>query len=346
MNKPNIAILGATGVVGREITKITEELGIEFESIKFLSSAKSAGTKLTFKGKEYTLEEATPESFDGIDIVMASAGGSTSQKFAPEIIKRGGLIIDNSSAFRMEKDVPLVIAGVNDEDLRLHKGIIANPNCSTSQLMLALEPLNKNFKIKRLIVSTYQAVSGAGLAAINELREDTEANLRGETFENKCFKKPISFNVIPQIDVFCENGYTKEEMKVVNETKKILHLAEDTPISCTAARVPVFNGHSEAVDVEFEGINGKEVTPEEVREILENSYGIKVIDDIENFGYPTTRDASGVDPVFIGRIRKNLAFKNGISFWCVADNLRIGAALNTVRICKKVIEMNLWGRGK
>ena len=346
MRKPNIAILGATGVVGREITKITEELGVDFETIKFLSSAKSAGTKLTFKGKEYTLEEATPESFDGIDIVMASAGGSTSQKFAPEIVKRGGLIIDNSSAFRMEKDVPLVIAGVNDDDLRLHKGIIANPNCSTSQLMLALEPLNKKFGIKRLIVSTYQAVSGAGLAAINELREDTEANLKGVSFENKCFKKPISFNVIPQIDVFCENGYTKEEMKVVNETKKILHLAEDTPISCTAARVPVLNGHSEAVDVEFEGVNGKEVTPEDVREILENAYGIKVIDDINNFGYPTTRDASGVDPVFVGRIRKNLAFKNGISFWCVADNLRIGAALNTVRICKKVIEMGVWGRGK
>ena len=346
MRKPNIAILGATGVVGREITKIADELNVEFNSIKFLSSAKSAGSKLTFKGKEYTLEEAIPESFDGIDIVMASAGGSTSQKFAPEIVKRGGLIIDNSSAFRMDKDVPLVIAGVNDEDLRLHKGIIANPNCSTSQLMLALEPLNKKFGIKRLIVSTYQAVSGAGLAAINELREDTEANLKGVSFENKCFKKPISFNVIPQIDVFCENGYTKEEMKVVNETKKILHLAEDTPISCTAARVPVFNGHSEAVDVEFEGVNGKEVTPEDVREILENAYGIKVIDDINNFGYPTTRDASGVDPVFVGRIRKNLAFKNGISFWCVADNLRIGAALNTVRICKKVIEMGVWGRGK
>ncbi len=342
MRKPNIAILGATGVVGREITKITEELGVEFESIKFLSSAKSAGTKLTFKGKEYTLEEAKPESFDGIDIVMASAGGSISQKFAPEIVKRGALIIDNSSAFRMEKDVPLVIAGVNDDDLRLHKGIIANPNCSTSQLMLALEPLNKKFGIKRLIVSTYQAVSGAGLAAINELREDTEANLRGEAYENKCFKKPISFNVIPQIDVFCENGYTKEEMKVVNETKKILHLSEDTPISCTAARVPVFNGHSEAVDVEF----GVGVNVEEVRNILENAYGVKVIDDIDNFGYPTTRDASGVNPVFVGRIRKNLAFNNGISFWCVADNIRIGAALNTVRICKKVIEMGVWGRDK
>lgn len=338
MKKPNIAILGATGVVGREITKITNELGVEFDTIKFLSSAKSAGTKLTFQGKEYTVEEATPDSFDGVDIVMASAGGSTSQKFAPEIVKRGGLIIDNSSAFRMDKDVPLVIAGVNDEDLRGHKGIIANPNCSTSQLMLVLEPLNKKFGIKRLIVSTYQAVSGAGLAAINELRADTEANLKGEDFENKCFKKPISFNVIPQIDVFCDNGYTKEEMKVVNETKKILHLAPETPISCTAARVPVFNGHSEAVDIEFE----KNVEPNEIREILKNSFGIKVIDNPEAFEYPTTRDASGVDPVFVGRIRKNLAFNNGISLWCVADNIRIGAALNTVRICKKVIEMGLF----
>lgn len=340
MKKPNIAILGATGVVGKEITKITEELGVEFEAIKFLSSLRSAGSKLSFKGKEYIVEEATPESFDGVDIVMASAGGSTSQKFAPEIVKRGGLIIDNSSAFRMDKDVPLVIAGVNDEDLRQHKGIIANPNCSTSQLMLVLEPLNKRFGIKRLIVSTYQAVSGAGLAAINELKADTEANLKGEVFENKCFKKPISFNVIPQIDVFCDNGYTKEEMKVVNETKKILHLAPETLISCTAARVPVFNGHSEAVDIEF----GGNVEASEIREILKNSYGVKVIDNPDEFEYPTTRDASGVDPVFVGRIRKNLAFNNGISLWCVADNIRIGAALNTVRICKKVIEMGLWGK--
>ena len=339
MNKPNIAILGATGVVGREITKIAEELDLEFNEIKFLSSARSAGSKIIFKGKEYTVEEATPESFDNIHIVMASAGGSTSQKFAPEIVKRGGLIIDNSSAFRMDIDVPLVIAGVNDEDLRNHKGIISNPNCSTSQLMLVLEPLNKKFGIKRLIVSTYQAVSGAGLAAINELKADTEAYLNEESFENKCFKKPISFNVIPQIDVFCENGYTKEEMKVVKETKKILHLDDSVKISCTAARVPVFNGHSEAVDIEFES----EVEPNEVREILKDAYGVEVIDDIDNFGYPTTRDANGVDPVFVGRIRKNLAFDNGISLWCVADNIRIGAALNTVRICKRVIEMDLWG---
>lgn len=337
MRKPRIAILGATGVVGREITKITEELDVEFETIKFLSSARSAGTTVTFKGQDYTVEEATPDSFNDIDIVMASAGGATSQKFAPEIVKRGGLIIDNSSAFRMEKDVPLVIAGVNDEDLRKHKGIVANPNCSTSQLMLVLEPLKK-FGIKRLIVSTYQAVSGAGLAAINELKNDTIANLEGKPFENKCFKKPISFNVIPQIDVFCENGYTKEEMKVVNETRKILHLDENVLISCTAARVPVFNGHSEAVDIEFE----EPITPAEARSILENAFGVKVIDNPENFEYPTTRDASGVNPVFVGRIRKNLAFNNGISLWCVADNIRIGAALNTVRICKKVIEMGLF----
>ena len=273
-----------------------------------------------------------------MNIVLASAGGSTSKMFAPEIVKRGGVLIDNSSAFRMDDDVPLVIAYVNDEDLRKHKGIIANPNCSTSQLMLVLKPLHEKFGIKKLLVSTYQAVSGAGLKAINELTENTKATLNGEEFTNVAFKKPISFNVIPQIDVFCENGYTKEEMKVVNETKKILHLPQDLPISCTAARVPVYNGHSEAVDIEFE----KTVTPDEVREILKNSFGVTVIDNPENYEYPTTRDASGVNPVFVGRIRKNLAFDNGISLWCVADNLRIGAALNTVRLCKKVIEMGLY----
>lgn len=338
MRKPNIAILGATGVVGREITKILDELNIEYNKIKFLSSAKSAGTELKFQGKTYTVEEAEPESFNEVNIVLASAGSSTSGIFAPEIVKRGGILIDNSSAFRMEKDVPLVIAYVNDEDLRNHRGIIANPNCSTAQLMLILNPLHKKAKIKRLIVSTYQAVSGAGMAAINELTADTKAWLAGESFENKAFKKPISFNVIPQIDVFTENGYTKEEMKVINETKKILHLPQELPISCTAVRVPVYNGHSEAVDIEFE----EEITPDEVRAILSNAFGVAVIDNPDNFEYPTPRDASGVNPVFAGRIRKNLAFKNGISLWCVADNLRIGAALNAVRICQKVIEMQLF----
>lgn len=338
MKKPNLAVLGATGVVGREILSILAENNVPFENIKFLASSKSAGKKIEFKGKEYTIEEATPESFEGVNIVLASAGGSTSLALAKEAVKRGCVYIDNSSAFRMEKDVPLVIAGVNHEDLKKHNGIVANPNCSTSQLMLVLKPLHDYATIKRLVVSTYQAVSGAGLAAINELRESTEANLKGEKFENKKFVKDIAFNVIPQIDVFCDNGYTKEEMKVVNETKKILHLAEETPITCTAVRVPVFNSHSEAVTIEFE----KEMTPEKARELLENAWGVEVMDDIDNMVFPTPKDTAGKNPVYVGRIRKDIAFDNGISLWCVADNLRIGAALNTVRIAEKVIEMELF----
>lgn len=338
MKKPNLAVLGATGVVGREILSILVENDVPFENIKFLASSKSAGKKIEFKDKEYTIEEATPDSFEGVNIVLASAGGSTSLALAKEAVKRGCVYIDNSSAFRMEKDVPLVIAGVNHDDLKKHQGIVANPNCSTSQLMLVLKPLHDYAKIKRLIVSTYQAVSGAGLAAINELHDSTEASLKGEKFENKKFVKDIAFNVIPQIDVFCDNGYTKEEMKVVNETKKILHLDEETPITCTAVRVPVFNSHSEAVTIEFE----KEMTPEKARELLENAWGVEVMDDIDNMVFPTPKDTAGKNPVYVGRIRKDLAFDNGISLWCVADNLRIGAALNTVRIAEKVIEMELF----
>jgi len=338
MKKPNLAVLGATGVVGREILSILEENNVPYESIKFLASSRSAGSQIEFKGEKHTVIEATPDAFEGVNIVLASAGGSTSLALANEAVKRGCVYIDNSSAFRMEKEVPLVIAGVNDEDLRKHKGIVANPNCSTSQLMLVLKPLHDVAKIKRLVVSTYQAVSGAGLKAINELTESTKAKLNGESFEPKAFKKDIAFNVIPQIDVFCENGYTKEEMKVVNETKKILHLEEKTPITCTAVRVPVYNSHSEAVTIEFE----KEMTPEKAREILENAWGVEVMDDIDNYVYPTPKDTAGKNPVYVGRIRKDLAFDNAISLWCVADNLRIGAALNTVRIAEKVIEMELF----
>lgn len=337
-NKPNIAVLGATGVVGREILKVIEEINLPYENIKLLSSARSAGKKVEFMGKVLTVEEAKSESFEGVNVCLASAGGYTSLELAPEAVKRGCVIIDNSSAYRMEEDVPLVIAGVNDEDLRKHKGIIANPNCSTSQLMLVLKPLNDSVKMKRLIVSTYQSVSGAGLEAINELTDNTKAILEGKHFENKKFKKPIAFNVIPQIDVFCENGYTKEEMKVANETRKILHLADDFPITCTAARVPVYRAHSEAVTIEFE----EDISPEKVREILEHAYGVEVIDDIENYEYPTALDAAGKNPVYVGRIRKDLAFKHGITLWCVADNLLIGAALNTVRLAEKVISMNLY----
>jgi len=338
MQKPNIAVLGATGVVGREILKCIEELNLPYNSIKLLSSARSAGTQVEFMGRMLTVEEAKPESFDGVNIVLASAGGGTSLALAPEAAKRGAVFIDNSSAFRMDKGIPLVIAGVNDEDLRQHKGIVANPNCSTSQLMLVLKPLDEAVKMKRLIVSTYQSVSGAGIAAINELTENTRASLNNEKFENKVFKKPIAFNVIPQIDVFCENGYTKEEMKVTNETRKILHLAEDFPISCTAARVPVYRGHSESVTIEFE----HEISPEKVREILSEAYGVEVMDDVDNFVFPTALDAANENPVYVGRIRKDIAFKHGISLWCVADNLLIGAALNTVRIAEKIISMGLY----
>lgn len=338
MKKPNIAVLGATGVVGREILKVIEEINLPYENIKLLSSARSAGTKVEFLGKTIIVEEATPESFEGVNIVLASAGASTSKLLAPEAAKRGCVFIDNSSAFRMNPDVPLVIVGVNDDDLKQHKGIIANPNCSTSQLMLVLKPLDNAVKIKRLIVSTYQSVSGAGIKAINELTENTKACLNQETFENEVFKKPIAFNVIPQIDAFCENGYTKEEMKVTNETRKIMHLADDLPISCTAARVPVYRGHSEAVTIEFEN----EISPEKVREILSSSYGVKVMDNPDNYEFPTAIEAAYKSPVFVGRIRKDIAFKYGISLWCVADNLLIGAALNTVRIANRIIEMELY----
>ena len=338
MRKPVIGVLGATGVVGRHILEILEENNVVFEDIKFLASKKSAGKEIEFKGKKYTVIEATPDAFEGINIVLASAGGSTSLALAKEAVKRGAVYIDNSSAFRMDKDVPLVIAGVNDDDIKLHKGIIANPNCSTSQLMLVLKPLHDYATIKRMIVSTYQSVSGAGLAAINELRESTIAANENKPYENKKFKKPIAYNCIPQIDYFCDIGYTKEEMKVTNESRKILHLKPDTPISCTAVRVPVFVGHSEAVTVEFE----KEITPEKAREILEKAWGVEVVDDTANFEFPTALMAAGKNPVYVGRIRKDIAFDNAITFWCVADNLRIGAALNTVRIAEKVIEMQVF----
>ncbi|MGM9994543.1 MAG: aspartate-semialdehyde dehydrogenase [Candidatus Avigastranaerophilus sp.] len=338
MRKPVIGVLGATGVVGRHILEILAENNVEFEDIKFLASKKSAGKEIEFKGKKYTVIEATPDAFEGINIVLASAGGSTSLALAKEAVKRGAVYIDNSSAFRMEKDVPLVIAGVNDDDIKLHKGIIANPNCSTSQLMLVLKPLHDYAGIKRMIVSTYQSVSGAGLEAINELRNSTIAANENKPFENKKFKKPIAYNCIPQIDDFCDNGYTKEEMKVTNESRKILHLKPDTPISCTAVRVPVFVGHSEAVTVEFE----KNITPEKAREILEKAWGVEVIDNPKEFEFPTALMAAGKNPVYVGRIRKDIAFDNAITFWCVADNLRIGAALNTVRIAEKVIEMQVF----
>jgi len=340
MNQPNIAVLGATGVVGSRILSILEERNFPFNSIKFLASAKSAGKEIKFKGNTYIIEEAKPESFEGVDIVLSSAGASTSKLFAHEAVKKGAVVVDNTSLFRMEKDVPLVIAGVNDDDIRKHNGIIANPNCSTSQLMLVLKPLHDAAKIKKLVVSTYQSVSGAGKAAIDELMDSSKAALSKHEFENKVFKKNIAFNLIPQIDVFMDNGYTKEEMKLINETKKILHLPEETPISATAVRVPVVISHSEAVNVEFE----KPITPDEARKILSEAYGVIVEDNPANFEFPTPTETAGKDPVYVGRIRKDLASDNGLIMWVVADNLRIGAALNTVRIAEKLVEMELVGK--
>lgn len=337
-NLPNIAVLGATGVVGREILNILEENKVEYNSIKFLASKRSAGSTIEFKGEKHTVIETTPEAFDNVNICLASAGGETSKKYAPIAASKGCVFIDNSSAFRMDKDVPLVIAGVNDEDLRLHKGIIANPNCSTSQLMLPLKALDDKYKVKKMIVSTYQAVSGAGLKAINELTDNIKTNLVGMPYEPSAFKYEIAFNVIPQIDTFCENGYTKEEMKVTNETRKILHFNDNVKISCTAVRIPVYVGHSEAVSVEFEN----KVDASEARELLKITSGVEVVDDINNFIYPTPKDAAGKNPVYVGRIRNSIAFDNGLEFFCVADNLRIGAALNTVRLAQKVIEMGLY----
>jgi len=335
---PNLAVLGATGVVGSEILNILEENKVEYNSIKFLASAKSAGKTINFNGTKHTVIEATSNAFDEIDICLASAGGETSKRFAPIAAAKKCVFIDNSSAFRMDKDVPLVIAGVNDEDLKNHKGIIANPNCSTSQLMLPLKALDEKYKVKRLIVSTYQAVSGAGLKAINELTDNIKTNLVGMPYEPETFKYEIAFNVIPQIDTFCDNGYTKEEMKVTNETRKILHFSDDVKISCTAVRVPVYIGHSEAVTVEFEN----KVNAAEARELLKNTWGVEVFDDPTTFTYPTPKDAAGKNPVYVGRIRNSIAFDNGLDFFCVADNLRIGAALNTVRLAQKVIEMELF----
>ena len=337
MKKFNTAIVGATGAVGQEFLNLIEERNFPFGELKLLASSRSAGKKINFMGKEYTVEETTEKSFEGIDIALF-AGGAASKLFAPSAVKSGAIVIDNSSNFRMDKDVPLVVPEVNSQAIFRHKGIIANPNCSTIIMVMALKPLYDISKIKRIVVSTYQAVSGAGLAAMNELTDNTKVNLVGMPFDNKAFKYEIGFNVIPQIDVFTENGYTKEEMKVTNETRKILHLDKSVPISCTAVRVPVYRGHSEAVTIEFE----KDITPDKVRELLKDAYGVKVVDEPENYVYPTPKDCAGKDPVFVGRIRKSIAFDNAIDLFCVADNLRIGAALNTVRLAQKVIEMGLY----
>lgn len=327
MKKYNIAVVGATGMVGRTFLKVLEELQLPVENYYLMASKRSAGSKVEFMGKEYVVEELTENSFDkDIDIALFSAGGSTSEKFAPIAASKGVVVIDNSSAWRMDPEVPLVVPEVNPDDILKHKGIIANPNCSTIQAMVALKPLHDKYKIKRIVYSTYQAVSGAGLAGW----QDLENGLKGE--EPKKFPHAIANNCLPHIDVFLPNGYTKEEMKMVNETIKILG-DDSLKITATTVRVPVFNSHSESINLEFE----KQFDLDELKDVLKNAPGIVVQDDPENNVYPLAANATGTNETYVGRIRRDESVESGVNLWVVADNIRKGAAANAVQIAQKLI---------
>ena len=328
MKKPNVAILGATGAVGAEFITLIGERNVPYENLKLLASARSAGTELVVNGQTYVVEEATPESFDGIDIALF-AGGSISKTLAPEAAKRGAIVIDNSSAFRMDPEVPLVVPEVNPEDILTHKGIIANPNCSTIIMSLGLKPLHDLSPIKRIIVSTYQAVSGAGKEGI-EGKEMT-ANLLPTGSMPKHY--PIAFNLIPQIDVFLDNDYTKEEMKMVNETQKILH-DDSIQVVPTTIRVPVYRSHSESVLVETE----EPVSVEDFRAACANYPGLQVKDNPANQEYPMPLYTSNKNDCEIGRIRKDLYNDKGMNFWIVGDQIRKGAALNALQIAEYIVE--------
>ncbi|WP_206459176.1 aspartate-semialdehyde dehydrogenase [Anaerovorax sp. IOR16] len=327
--KPNVAVVGATGLVGSTFLKVLEERDFPFENLYLMASAKSAGKTITFRGKEYVVEELNEHSFDKpIDIALFSAGGTASEKYAPIAASHGVTVVDNSSAWRMDKEVPLVVPEVNPEDISWNKGIIANPNCSTIQAMVALKPLDDKFKLKRVIYSTYQAVSGSGLKGINDLKEGLQGNDVMQAYPH-----PIAGNCLPQIDVFLDNGYTKEEMKMINETHKILG-NKDMKVTATTVRVPVFASHSESINLEFE----KPFEIEEVKKILAAAPGVVVVDDIEQSQYPLARDAAGKDEVFIGRIRRDFSVENGINLWVVADNIRKGAATNAVQIAELLVK--------
>ncbi|MFC2016791.1 aspartate-semialdehyde dehydrogenase [Chloroflexota bacterium] len=328
-----VAIVGATGLVGREFIKILEERNFPMTSIHLLASDHSAGKKLFVTHREIGVKETVPESFEGIDIALFSAGAEISRHFSPLAAQSGAVVIDNSSAFRMTSNVPLVVPEVNPEDIKWHKGIIANPNCSTIQMVVALYPLHKVNPIKRIIVDTYQAVSGTGSAAVEELTTQAKQILEGQTTIPHVYPHQIAFNVLPEIDVFLDDGYTKEEWKLVEETRKIMH-AEDMAISATCVRVPVFTGHSEALHIEF----SRPMSPEEARRILVQAPGVKILDDPAVSLYPQPWSVAGTDEVFVGRIRHDASHHYGLTMWVVADNLRKGAALNTIQIAEEMIE--------
>ncbi|MED4703311.1 aspartate-semialdehyde dehydrogenase [Bacillus velezensis] len=340
----HVAVVGATGAVGQQMLKTLEDRNFEIETLTLLSSKRSAGTKVTFKGEEYTVQEAVPESFEGVHIALFSAGGSVSQSLAPEAVKRGAIVIDNTSAFRMDENTPLVVPEVNEGDLHKHNGIIANPNCSTIQMVAALEPIRKAYGLKKVIVSTYQAVSGAGNEAAKELYSQTKAILNNEPAEPSIMpvkgdKKhyQIAFNAIPQIDKFQDNGYTFEEMKMINETKKIMHMPK-LEVAATCVRLPIETGHSESVYIE---LDRDDATVEDIKQLLKEAPGVTFQDDPAEQLYPMPADCVGKRDVFVGRIRKDLDRANGFHLWVVSDNLLKGAAWNSVQIAESLQKLNL-----
>jgi aspartate-semialdehyde dehydrogenase len=328
-----VAIVGATGLVGLEFIKVLEQRNFPMDSIQLLASERSIGKKLFVAHREIEVKETASESFKGIDIALFSAGAEISRYFSPIAAQSGAVVIDNSSAFRMMDTVPLVVPEVNPEDIKRHKGIIANPNCSTIQMVVAIYPLHKVNPIKRLIATTYQAVSGTGSAAVDELTVQVKQVLDGQTTIPHVYPHQIAFNVLPEIDVFLDNGYTKEEWKMVEETRKIMH-AYDIAISATCVRVPVLIGHSIAVNMEF----SQPMSPDEARRILAQAPGVKIMDDPVISLYPQPWSAAGTDEVFVGRIRRDASHPNGLVMWIVADNLRKGAALNAVQIAEEMVK--------
>ncbi len=331
--KYNVAVAGATGAVGGAMLDVLERLNFPINELRLLASERSVGRKLSFKGKDIEVQLLSKDAFAGIDVALFSAGASRSIEFAPAAVAAGAVVVDNSSAFRMEDDIPLVVPEVNPHAIAQYKnrGIIANPNCSTIQMMVALKPIHDRARIKRIVVSTYQAVSGSGAKAIAELDQQVKSYAEGKPLSNSVYPHQIAFNCLPHIDTFLDNGYTKEEMKMVNETRKIF---EDPTIGVTATtvRVPVFFGHSESVNVETE----KKITVAEVRELLASAPGIKLVDEPEKNIYPLATDCEGSFDTLVGRIREDDSIANGINLWVVSDNILKGAALNAVQIAEIV----------
>lgn len=330
MNSPHVAIVGATGAVGVEMLLCLEQRNFPLGKLKLLASARSAGKKMIFRGEEVTVEELTHDSFAGVDIALFSAGGGISKEFGPSAAAAGAVVIDNSSAFRMDDDVPLVVPEINPQAAKNRpRNIIANPNCTTIISLMALKPLHDAFGLKSIVASTYQAVSGSGAQGIVELEEQMKAIHSGEPVTLKVYPRQIAFNVIPQVDVFTENGYTKEELKMLNEGRKIMDLPE-LKVSCTCVRVPVYRSHSVSITALFE----RPVDPDAARKAYEGRPGIHVVDDIANQLFPVPLDTTGKDDCLVGRIRKNLVFDNALDLWVVGDQVRKGAALNAVQIAE------------